>query len=94
MSDPLRAVLPVVEIQWVDSTGRGEWHQPEEARELLTKLDCRSAGYLVADEPGGIIVALGIGAFGQYLDSMAIPRASISSMRVLAKGAEVRQEAE
>jgi hypothetical protein len=73
----------VVEVEWVDSTGHSEWHEPTEAKELLTKLECRSAGYLIADEPGGIIVALGVGGLGQYLDSMAIPRVAITSMRRL-----------
>jgi hypothetical protein len=70
----------VVEVEWVDSTGHSEWHEPDQARELLGKLECRAAGYLIADEPEGIIVTLGFGGLGQYLDSMAIPRAAIVSM--------------
>jgi hypothetical protein len=81
----------IVEVEWVDSTGHSEWHQPEEAQELLTKLDCRSAGYLIADEPDGIIVALGIGAFGQYLDSMAIPRTAIRSLTRLHHSKKAKQ---
>jgi hypothetical protein len=70
----------IVEVLWVDSTGHSEWHEPDEAKELLTKLECRSAGYLVQDEPEGIVIALGAGGLGQYLDSMAIPRAAIISV--------------
>lgn len=70
----------LVEVLWVDSTGHSEWHEPDEARDLLRKVECRAAGYLVCDEPEGIVIALGAGGLGQYLDSMAIPRAAIVEM--------------
>ena len=70
----------IVEVTWVDSTGRGEWHDPEEAAELLDKLACRSAGYLVHEDERGVVLALGAGGLGQYLDAMAIPRQAILSV--------------
>jgi hypothetical protein len=79
----------LVEVEWLDSTGHGEWHDPEEAKELLTKLACLSVGYLVADEPTGIVISLGVGDVGQYLDSMAIPRVAIVSMTRLTPSKKV-----
>lgn len=70
----------LVEVRWVDSTGRSEWHDPEEASDLLMKMDCLVAGYLIEDKPEGIVVSLGAGTLGQFLDSMAIPRAAIVSV--------------
>ena len=75
----------VVEVLWVDSTGRGEWHQPEEAAELLDKMDCRSVGYLVSEDERGVVIALGAGGLGQYLDSMAIPRQAILTLARLSR---------
>jgi len=75
----------LVEVEWVDSTGHSEWHTPEAATELLTKMECLAAGYLLEDTPEGIVIALGAGALGQRLDSMAIPRAAIVSMTRLSK---------
>ena len=74
----------VVEVAWVDSTGRSDWHDPEEATELLDKLACRSAGYLVHEDELGIVLALGAGGMGQYLHAMAIPRQAILSVVRLA----------
>ena len=74
----------LVEVQWVDSVGHSSWHEPNESSELLGKLDCLVAGYLIEDKPEGIVVALGAGGMGQLLDSMAIPRAAIVSMVRLA----------
>ncbi len=79
----------VVEVEWVDSTGRSGWHDPDEATELLTKMECLVAGYLIEDKPEGIVVALGAGGLGQRLDSMAIPRAAIVSVtRLTAEGTD------
>ena len=69
----------VIEVLWVDSTGRSEWHEPDEATELLGKMDCRSVGYLVSEDERGVVLALGAGGLGQYLDAMAIPRQAILS---------------
>lgn len=73
----------LVEVAWVDSTGHSEWHEPDAAKELLGKMDCLVAGYLIQDEPEGIVVALGTGGLGQLLDSMAIPRAAIVKLTKL-----------
>lgn len=73
----MSVVYQAVLVDWVDSTGRGEWHEPDEASELLTKMGCQSAGFLIEDKPEGIVIALGHGGLGQVLDSMAIPRAAI-----------------
>jgi hypothetical protein len=81
----LEAPGPIVEVVWVDSTGHGEWHHPEEAEALLDKIECRSAGYLLHDKPEGIVVALGTGGLGQRLGSMAIPRQAVISVRHLEK---------
>jgi len=70
----------LVEVQWVDSTGHDGWHEPDQSSELLGKMDCLAAGYLIEDKPEGIVVALGAGGLGQLLDSMAIPRAAIVSV--------------
>ena len=70
----------IVEVLWVDSAGHGEWHAPEQARELLDKIECRSVGYLLEDDERGVVILLGAGAIGQYLGSMAIPRQAILSL--------------
>lgn len=74
----------LVEVQWVDSTGHDGWHEPDQSSELLGKMDCLAAGYLIEDKPEGIVLALGAGGLGQLLDSMAIPRAAIVSVVRLA----------
>lgn len=74
---------PIVEVEWSDSTGRDGWHSPEEAVENLDKMQCLAAGYLVADDERGIVLALGHGALDQHLSSMAIPRHAIVSVRHL-----------
>ena len=76
---------PLVEVQWVDSTGHDGWHAPEEALENLDKMECLAAGYLVAEDEKGIVIALGHGALGQHLSSMAIPRAAVLRVRRLAQ---------
>lgn len=73
----------MVEVEWIDSTGRQGWHEPHEDDELLTVMDCLAVGYLVRDKPEGIVVALGIGTFGLHLDSMAIPREAIRAIHRL-----------
>jgi hypothetical protein len=72
--------LPIVEVEWVDSAGHDGWRDQAEAADLLPRLGCRVAGYLVHDEPEGIVVALGIGGHGQYLAAMGIPRAAITKL--------------
>jgi hypothetical protein len=84
---------PIVEVVWVDSTGDGQWHQPEEAEALLTKMDCLSVGYLLHDTPEGIVVSQGTGAMGMRLGSMAIPRQAILSIeRVTERATASRSE--
>ncbi len=78
----------LVEVEWLDSTGHSGWHDPDEATELLTKLECLVAGYLIEDKPEGIVVALGAGGLGQRLDSMAIPRGAIVSVTRLDEGTD------
>lgn len=70
----------LIEVEWIDSTGRSDWHDPADARLLLSKMHCRSVGYLVADEKDGIIISQGVGAYGGWLSSMAIPRAAVLKM--------------
>jgi hypothetical protein len=84
----LEAPGPIVEVIWVDSTGDGQWHQPEDAEALLSKMDCLSVGYLLHDTPEGIVVSQGTGAMGMRLGSMAIPRAAVISVRHLDKKAK------
>ena len=62
----------LVEVEWMDSTGRSDWHHPDEATELLTKMECLAAGYLLEDAPEGIVVALGAGGLGQRLSLIHI----------------------
>ena len=77
---------PVVEVEWVDSAAHGEWATPDEVHALLDKLTCRSVGYLLHDDERGVLLALGAGAVGQYLSTMAIPRAAILDIRHLRDG--------
>jgi hypothetical protein len=73
----------LVEVEWVDSTGRSDWHEPDEAKRLLDMLICRSSGYLVADDERGIVITQGVGEMGNWLSSMAIPREAIRKITKL-----------
>jgi hypothetical protein len=79
----------LVEVEWVDSMGHAEWHEPDEARELLDMMDSRLSGYLVVDDERGIIVTQGTGELGKWLNSMAIPRAAIVSLTRLTPSKKV-----
>ena len=73
----------MVEVEWVDSAGRSDWHELDEASRLLERLACRSVGYMVIDNADGIVLTQGVGAMGLWLSSMAIPRSAIRNVTTL-----------
>jgi len=78
---PLTAPGPLVEVEWNDSAGHSDWHDPDDARQSLDQMACISAGYMAEDDERGILLVMGAGAVGQWLSSMAIPRHAIKEVR-------------
>ena len=76
---------PIVEIQWVDSTGRSDWHDPQQAVDLDGLLECVSVGYLISETPRSVTISQGSGSMGNYLSSMAIPRVAIVKLTQVRK---------
>lgn len=70
-------------VEWVDSTGRDGWHEPQEAIDMLDQVGCHAVGQVIADDERGIVLTLSVGDAGIVLDSMAIPRAAIRSIKRL-----------
>ena len=75
----------MVEVQWVDSTGRSDWHEPDQAAALDKQLDCISVGYLTGESDQSVTISQGTGSLGNYLSSMAIPKVAVVKMTQLRK---------
>lgn len=75
----------MVEVEWIDSSGADGWQGSDQPDELLSHFDCLATGYLVRDQPKGIVIALGWGPAGGgiYLSLMAIPREAIRKIHRL-----------
>lgn len=84
MTGPKRSeVLYVADVEWVDSTGQGDWHDPEDAIAQLDMVACHAVGQVLADDERGIVLVLSVGDAGIVLSSMAIPRAAIVEVKRL-----------
>jgi hypothetical protein len=79
-------VLYSAAIEWVDSTGNGDWHEPEQAIDNLDRMRCHAVGQVIADDKRGIVMVLSVGDAGIVLSSMAIPRRAIVSLKRLETG--------
>lgn len=75
--------LYVADVEWIDSTGSGDWHDPEAAIANLDQMRCHAVGQVLHDDERGIVLVLSTGDAGIVLSSMAIPRQSILSVQRL-----------
>ena len=84
MTAPQRPeVLYVADVEWVDSTGNGDWQDPDHAIGMLDQVRCHAVGQVLADDERGIVLVLSVGDAGIVLSSMAIPRAAIVELKRL-----------
>jgi hypothetical protein len=77
-------VLYTAAVEWIDSVGSGDWHEPQQALEHLDAMGCHAVGQVIADDERGIVMVLSTGDAGIVLSSMAIPRQAIISLQRLA----------
>jgi len=87
MSD--ERVVEIVEVQWLDSVGGSEWETLEDARKEAAEDSMlhRSVGWLIADEPGYLVLALSRRESWSWVDhTLQIPRGAIVRTKVLRRG--------
>ncbi len=85
--------MPIVEVEWVDSTSHGSWSTPELYQDRIRGygLLCRSAGYLFAKDRERVVVLQSQGLSGNICDAMQIPRSAVRSIRVIEKPKRSKQ---
>lgn len=79
----------IVYVDWVDSTRNDGWHDTEELAEFVRAKDaisCRSVGWLMGSTRDRIVISTSTGPDNQCLAPVAIPRKSISRIRLLTVG--------
>lgn len=82
---------PMVEVEWLDSSSWGGWHDLEDLHASLdkghTNIHCRNVGYLFREEDGFVALVSAYNHEGNQAETMfIIPRAVIQSITVLRKG--------
>lgn len=86
---PIR-LLPLVEIEWVDShsTSDGAWHSVDEARSSV-EMSQHTVGYLIEDTRSWITLVGSLSLVGdrvnQVSGDMTIPKIAIVKRRTLRK---------
>ncbi|HKE76651.1 MAG TPA: hypothetical protein VKB57_23740 [Acidimicrobiales bacterium] len=79
----------IVEVVWHDSVGEHQWLDLEDARRSARDdgMLQRSVGWLLADEPGYLLLALSRSESWEQVDlTLQIPRGCIVRSRVLRHG--------
>ena len=75
--------LPIVEVEWVDSSGRGGWHSREDHR-AQTPSHILSVGYLVKSTKRHVTILQSADTEVDLAEgSTTIPRSAIRSIRKL-----------
>jgi hypothetical protein len=81
--------VEILEVRWVDSVGAQGWQTIDEARRDAEADDMvhRSVGWLIADEPEYVLLALSRRDSWRYVDlTLQIPRGAIVGTRILRRG--------
>lgn len=69
--------LPLVDILWIDSVGTNVWCPLDELEN--SGLECRTIGFLVAEDKKTITVASSLNVCGQCGSPIRIPKFAIKS---------------
>ncbi len=75
---------PIVEVEWIDSTGRASW-QPQEEWKLMN-MSIRTTGYLFKDLSDRVVIIQSLSALDLIDHQISIPRVAIKSMVYLWNG--------
>ena len=85
----MRKILPIVEVEWVDTMGFPGWSQIKERKNDMEEKDLEvhvSCGYLVAKTKNYIAVAHGQHNEGKVVDStIRIPRCAVRNVTIIRK---------
>jgi hypothetical protein len=76
--------MPIVEVEWVDSSGYSGWQDAEDAQKNI-QTECRSSGYLLRKDKKSVSLVQNVSDIGHVDMVMAIPRVAIKSIRILEK---------
>ena len=68
---------PIVDILWVDSFGMGVWCSVDALGDIT--LECRTVGFLVAEDEISITVAPSLNCTGDCDSPIRIPKVAIKS---------------
>ena len=82
--------MPVVEVEWIDSSGSGGWRQAEDWERDKPDLACTSAGYLFSRDKERIRLALSRSAHGSLADFLDIPTFAVRKVTVLKPASKKR----
>jgi hypothetical protein len=80
--------VPIVIVEWVDSTSFGGWRHHEDAQEVIApadRLNILSVGFLFHECDQHVTLVQNSG-FNQVGEGITIPRFSISSMKRISEG--------
>ena len=89
MSSSWPKAMPIVEIEWIDSSGASGWQSPEDAQKCNIS-QCRSAGYLLRKTKTAITIVQNMADVGLVDMQMDIPIVAVKSIRVLEKARKVK----
>jgi len=81
--------VEIVEVEWLDSVGDHAWTDLADARREAAdeSMRQRSVGWLLADEPGYLLLALSRSESWSQVDlTLQIPRGCVERVRVLRRG--------
>lgn len=90
MGQGVKQLLPLLEIEWVDShsTSDGAWHSLDEARSS-PNLNLHTVGYLIEDSKSYLTLVGSLSLVGdkvsQVSGDMTIPKCAIVKRRTLRK---------
>ena len=87
----------VVEVLWVDSEHNAEWDNLTEVLESQGSLNCRSAGFLIADKEDRIILATSVSDDAEENEEqvsayITIPKQAILWIKELRHKAQKKRE--
>ncbi len=76
--------MPIVEIDWIDSSGYSGWQSVDAAKEN-TVSSSRSCGYLFQETEQYVSIVQNTSSTGHVDMLMAIPRSAVKSIKVVQK---------
>lgn len=75
---------PIVEVEWVDSTGHGAWQHYDDW--TLPRMSCRTVGYLFKDLSDRVVIVQSLAALNLVDHQINIPRVAVKSIVYLWDG--------